>query len=69
MITNSSVAREGGAIAPHWPEEYAQYSVFSTFEANFCSKNKNSPPPLDLAMKIGHGTDVNSTRKTELHLA
>ena len=53
----SSVAR--GA------EEYAKYSVFSTFEADFCTEKENSPPhPLALAMSIGQGPDVISTRKT-----
>ena len=28
----------------HWPEEYAKYPVFSSFEADFCTKNGNSPP-------------------------
>ena len=34
-----------GAIASHWPEEYAKHPVFGTFEANFCTKNENIPPP------------------------
>ena len=29
---------------PHWPEENAKYSAFSTFKAEFCTKNKNSLP-------------------------
>ena len=28
----------------NWPEEYAKYPVFSTFEADFCTKTENSPP-------------------------
>ena len=28
---------------PHWPAKYAKYHVFCAFEANFCSKNENSP--------------------------
>ena len=41
----SSVARgREGAQAPHWPEKYAKYHVFSAFEANFRSKNENSSP-------------------------
>ena len=43
----SSVAREGrggGLEPPHWPEKYAKSHVFSAFEADFCSKNENSPP-------------------------
>ena len=38
----SSVAR--GAIAPHWPEEYAKYPVFSIFEADFCPENRIASP-------------------------
>ena len=42
----SSVARGrgGSSSPPHWPEEYAKYPVFSTFEADFCTKNGNSSP-------------------------
>ena len=41
----SSVARgEGWLEPPYWPEEYAIYPVFSTFETDFCTKNENSPP-------------------------
>ena len=48
---------------PHWPEEYAKYHVFNAFEADFRSKNKNSPP-LALTMRTDQGPDVISTRKT-----
>ena len=46
IVKGSSVAKggEGGCSSPNWPEEYAKYPVFSTFEANFCTKNKNSTP-------------------------
>ena len=44
-VDNSSVARGvGGLELPHWPEKYAKYPVFSTFEADFALKNENSPP-------------------------
>ena len=36
----------GGSIALHWHAEYAKYQVFSAFETDFCTKNKNSPPPI-----------------------
>ena len=35
---------ERGDLAPHWHAEYAKYPVFITFETNFCSKSKNTPP-------------------------
>ena len=50
---SSSVARSVGGVgevgvgpplAPHWHAEYAKYPVFNTFETNFYSKSKNSPP-------------------------
>ena len=59
---HSNVARGGGGA--HWPEENAKYYVFSTFEADFCTKNKNSSLPLALAMRIGQEPEVISTRKT-----
>ena len=34
----------GEGYCPHSPEEYAKYPVLSTFEADFCPKNKNSSP-------------------------
>ena len=40
---------EGAVVSPHRPAEYAKYHVFSTFEANFCTKSENSP--LSLALK------------------
>ena len=44
----SSVARGvGEAIAPHWPEKYEKYHVLNAFEADFCSKTKNSSPQWD----------------------
>ena len=51
-IPISSVAGGGGGgkwgtTSPHWPEEYAKHHVFSTFEADFCFKYKNSPPKND----------------------
>ena len=36
--------RRGGSSYSHWPEEYAKYPIFSTFEADFCTKNENSLP-------------------------
>ena len=68
MKINSVAGRGGGGATalPHWHKGYANYPVFSIFEADFCTKNKNSPPPLELAMGIGHGPDVNLTRKTGL---
>ena len=56
-VANSSVAKGGYSPPPHRPEEYVKYLVFSTFEADFCTKNENSPP-LALAMRIGQGPDV-----------
>ena len=58
-VANSSVAKGGGGYRPplHRPEENAKYPFFSTFEADFCTKNENSPP-LALAMRIGQGPDV-----------
>ena len=63
-VANSSVAKGGGggggggySPPPHRPEEYAKYSVFSIFEADFRTKNENSPP-LALAMRIGQGPDA-----------
>ena len=41
-LSTSSIAR--GATAPHWPKKYAKYHAFSAFEADFSSKNENSPP-------------------------
>ena len=44
---SSSVARSDGGrggLAPYWHVEYAKYPLFITFETNFCSKGKNSPP-------------------------
>ena len=49
------VALQGGAQAPHWPKKYAKY-VFSAFEANFCSKNENSPP---MGLALGQHKSVN----------
>ena len=34
----------GGSSLPQWPEKYANKRVFSTFEADFWSKNENSLP-------------------------
>ena len=45
-----------GAIAPHWSEEYAKYPVFGTFEADFCTKNENSPPLF--AMRVCQEPDA-----------
>ena len=42
-LGSSSVARGGGARAPHCSEKYAKLHVFGTFEADFCSENENSP--------------------------
>ena len=47
----SSVAT-GGLQLPHWPKKYAKYHVFSAFEADFCSKNENSPPQRDLRAEV-----------------
>ena len=47
----SSVAG-GGLEPPHWPEKYAKSHIFSGFEADFCSKNKNSPPQRDLGAEV-----------------
>ena len=46
VATNLILRSQGGrgARTPHWPEKYAKYHVFRAFEANFCSKNENSPP-------------------------
>ena len=47
LSLDSSVARGGGAgrlEPPHWPEKYAKYHVFCTFEADFWTKNENNPP-------------------------
>ena len=43
----SSVARgEAGGLEPlYWPEMYAKSHSFRAFEADFCSKNENIPPP------------------------
>ena len=35
---------EGGYNPPHWHAEYGKYYVFSTFEPDFCTEMKNSPP-------------------------
>ena len=35
----------GRGYSPHWPEEYAKHPVLGTFEADFCTKNENSPSP------------------------
>ena len=59
----SSVAGARRYSSPHWRKQYAKYSVFNTFVADFCSKNKNNPP-LALAMKVSQGPDVISTTKT-----
>ena len=41
----SSVASGGrGSSLFRWPEKNATYHVFSAFDADFCSKNENSPP-------------------------
>ena len=52
----SSVAwGEGGRVGlepPHWPEKYAKSHVFSAFEADFCSRNENSPPPKEIFWKV-----------------
>ena len=58
----SSVAR--GTTAPHWPEKYAKYHVFSVFEADFCSKNENSPP-TGLGSRSCEGFAVSWTRIVE----
>ena len=47
-----SEARGGGAAAPHWPEKYAKYHVFSAFEADICSKNENSPPQCNWRAEV-----------------
>ena len=41
----SSVARGSvrGSSPPHWPKKYAKSHLFGAFEADFCSKNENSP--------------------------
>ena len=51
-MESSSVAKWEGAQAPHWPEKYAKSHVFSAFEADFCSKNENSPPERDLGAEV-----------------
>ena len=47
-LSSSSIARGvggwGGSSFPRWPEKYAKSHVFRAFEADFCSKNENSPP-------------------------
>ena len=66
-----SVARGGGGewFEPHHrPEEYSKYPVFSTFEADFCTKSKNSSPPIILSMRIGQEPYVKLTRKTRFQL-
>ena len=54
ILKSHTVARPGAVgggavVSPHRPAEYAKYHVFSTFEANFCTKSENSP--LSLALK------------------
>ena len=62
IFTCSNVAR-GEAQAPHWLENYGKYPVFSTFEADFCTKNENISPTV-LAMRVGREPDVILSRKT-----
>ena len=61
----SSVTRGRGLEPPHWPETYAKYYAFSAFEADFCSKNENSPPPTGLAIRSCEGVPVIWTTKLE----
>ena len=50
---DSCVARgAGGLEPPHWPEKCSKTHVFSAFEADFCSKNENSPPQRDLGAEV-----------------
>ena len=51
-LVTSSVAKMGGSI-PYWPEMNAKYRVFSSFEADFCSKNENSPAPNEIGVRAG----------------
>ena len=67
----SSVAREGFE-PPHWPKKYAKYHVFSAFEADFCSKNENSPPTeigdeklWRTCCDLDHGHHLKLLRKTD----
>ena len=49
----------GGAWAPPpWPEKYAKSHVFGAFEADFCLKNQNSPPPKGFGCRSCEGVAV-----------
>ena len=57
LFVDKRSRKKATAPPPHCPEEYAKYPVFSTFEADFCTQNKNSPP-LEFSMRIGQGPNV-----------
>ena len=67
IFTCSSVTRGGpgggGSSPSHWLENYGTYPVFSTFEADFCTKNENSLRTV-LAMRVGREPNVILSRKT-----
>ena len=67
-MTRVRVSSEGGLKPSPIDLKSRQNHVFSAFEADFCSKNKNSPPPLGLAMKSSEELAVIWTTKLEFFI-